>query len=398
MSQIHSANSSLKKLTEPQRDLIGREERDNLVRVIDGIQAGKIKNEDIISEFENDFSQEIGTSHVVAVNSATSGLQIVLEASGLQPGHEVIVTPYTFAATAHAILAAGGRPVFADIDPNTLCLDVEDVRKKITSKTFAIMAVHIGGKSANMLKLLEVAKDRNIHVFEDAAQAHGATYRDKSVGTFGTAGVFSFGTKLITCLRGGAIVTDDESLARKCRSLAYHGINRSSSQLGYVHEQAGYNFQMTALQAALLIPQIKKMGDRFSRRYKNGIFLKKALESIPGIQVAFPEEGGTSNFYMLEILCSPNFFQADDKSTLVKNLQKAGLSVLGEDVIKSPIYMNPSLGEFATECPIAEAVYKKLIVLGHFMHSTLLDSDADTLNTASSLFSTVVRDTIDKKR
>src|SRR5262249_32003645 len=153
------------------------------------------------------FARALGIEHAVAVNSATSGLHLVLRASRIGAGDEVIVPPYTFAATAHAVLHAGGVPEFCDIDSNTLCIAPEKVEGHINARTRAIITVHIGGKPADMDALSEIARRHGLMLIEDAAQAHGATYKGRPIGALGDAGVFSFGTKLMSSFAGGIIVT-----------------------------------------------------------------------------------------------------------------------------------------------------------------------------------------------
>ena len=367
-------------IQEPRRVFFGDEEQDFINNCIQELKIGQLNDIQLVSDFESQFAEFIKVKHVVATNSATSGLQIALQASGLKRGQEVIVTPYTFSATAHAIINAGGVPVFADIREDSLCLDFDDVESKITDKTFAIMAVHIGGKSENIYDLCVLAKQKNVLVFEDAAQAHGSTYRNQYVGTFGQAGVFSFGTKLMTSFKGGAIVTNNDEIAKICRSYIYHGIS-SNGQSPYTHEYPGYNFQMTGLQAALLIPQIKKLPERFEKRYQNGMYLKDKIEQILGLKVAMPTNGGTSNFYMFEMLYDKLYFSGKSRENLIKLLQKEGLPVLQANIIDRPIYENHSLRSYITKpCFVAESVYNHLIIIGRYIHSTLMDADQETLD------------------
>ena len=366
---------------EPPRTLIGDDEQDSLDSFIQDIRSGKTGNNELVSHFENEFASALNVAHVISTNSATSGLQIILQAAGIKKGQEVIVTPYTFSATAHAIVNAGGIPVFADINQDTLCLDLDDVQRKISDNTFGIMAVHIGGKAENMHDLCALAQARGIHVFEDAAQAHGASYDRKFLGTFGTAGVYSFGTKLISSFRGGAIVTNDSLLAKKCHSYTYHGIFPEEGRSPYIHEYPGYNFQMSGLQAALLRPQIKKLPKRFEKRYRNGLYLKRKIEEVPGLKVASPSEKGTSNFYMFEILYDKSHFSNISREDIINLMQQEGLPILEANIIESPIYKNPSLCAYnKVPCPMAESVYNRLIILGHYLRSTLLEAEIETLD------------------
>jgi dTDP-4-amino-4,6-dideoxygalactose transaminase len=366
-------------LTEAGSTLLGPPEREALSRAFDGWAAAGGREGGEVRELEAAIAAEVGVQHAIAVNSGTSALSLALAACGVGPGHEVLVPPYTFAATAHAVLHAGARPVFTDIDPLSLCIDPRAMERRVTPRTRAVIPVHIGGKPADMDGVRDVAARHDLVVVEDAAQAHGAAYRGRKVGGMGEAGAFSFGTKLVTGFRGGAVVTDDPDVAETCARLRYHGLDRREGR--YVHREPGQHLTMTALQAAVLVPQVRHLGERFARRSANGAYLAARLGEVPGIHVAGPPTGSTSSYYMLEALYDPAVFAGLPREPLIDALAADGVPVSPAAVVEHPIYRNPSLEAFATdECPVTESVYPRLIVLGHLMQSLVLHGSTAVLD------------------
>ncbi len=223
-----------------------------------------------VKQFESEFAAFCGAGHCVAMNSGTSALHLALRLLDLGPGDEVITTPFTFIATSWAIVYTGARPVFVDVDKGTLNLDPSQVEKAITPRTKAVLPVHLYGHPCDFAPLLEVARRRNLPVIEDAAQAHGARYHGKPVGTFGLMSAFSFyPTKnLGACGEGGALVTDRADLAARARSLREHG-----STARYLHDEVGYNYRMEGIQGAVLraklphLPAWNQARRRIARRY-----------------------------------------------------------------------------------------------------------------------------------
>lgn len=202
-----------------------------------------------VALFEREFADYCGAKETVSVGSGTDALRLALLAAGIGPGDEVITTPLTFTATAEAICQIGARPVFVDIVSDTCNINADEIASAITEKTRAILPVHLHGNPANMTKIMEIARSHGLKVIEDAAQAHGARYKDRHVGTFGDAGCFSFfpSNNLGTFGNAGAVITDDPDLAKKVRLLRNHGrIDK------YDHACVGYNSRMGTIQAAVL--------------------------------------------------------------------------------------------------------------------------------------------------
>ena len=223
-----------------------------------------------VAQFESDFARYCGAGHAVGFNSGTSALHVALLLLKIGPGDEVITTPHTFVATSWAISYVGARPVYVDIDDQTFNLNPQLVERAITPRTKAILPVHLYGHPCDMDPLLEICKKHNLPLVEDAAQAHGAKYRGKVVGTFGVLSEFSFypGKNLGACGEGGALVTNDAALAARARSLREHG-----STQRYYHDEVGYNYRMEGIQGAVLGVKLRHLDEwsqgrrRVARRY-----------------------------------------------------------------------------------------------------------------------------------
>lgn len=209
-----------------------------------------------VAAFEKEFAAYCGAAEAVGLNSGTSALHLALLASGIGPGDEVITSPFTFIATAAAIVYTGARPVFVDIDPASFNLDVSRIESAITPRTRAILPVHLFGQPADMDAVMETARRHGLVVIEDAAQAHGAEYKGRRVGSIGEMGCFSFypGKNLGACGEGGAVVTNNAAYARKIRMLRDWGCEQK-----YVHEIKGYNYRMEGMQGAILRVKLRHL-------------------------------------------------------------------------------------------------------------------------------------------
>lgn len=231
-----------------------------------------------VDEFETAFAAHVGARHCVGVNSGTSALHLALIAAGVGPGDEVITSPMTFVATAWAISYVGATPVFADVDLVSRTLDPELVERRITPRTRAILPVHLYGATADMNPLLELGRRHGIPVIEDAAQAHGARYGDRGAGTMGLAGCFSFypGKNLGAYGEAGALVTDDDEVARRARALRDHAQERR-----YHHDEIGYNYRMDGFQGAVLGVKLKYLDAWTEARRRLADRYLDALADLP---------------------------------------------------------------------------------------------------------------------
>jgi len=264
----------------PAKPLIGDEERAAVDRVL---RSGMLAQGPEVAAFEKEFSEhfELGRA-CVAVNSGTSGLHLGLLSSGVKAGDEVIVPSFTFAATANSVALTGATPVFADIDATSFCLSAASVEASITDKTVGIMPVHLYGHPADMPGLQAVADKHGLKIFEDAAQAHGASLNGIPVGAFGTFGMFSlYPTKNMTSGEGGMVSVADDETERLVRLYRNQGMMRQ-----YENEVVGFNARMTDIHAAIGRVQLTKVGAWTKKRQENAAFLSANLEGVTAPPVA----------------------------------------------------------------------------------------------------------------
>lgn len=235
-----------------------------------------------VAQFEQDFAAFHGAKHGIAITNGTHALEVALAALDVGPGDEVIVPDATFVATASSVLFAGAMPVMVDICKETECIDPDLVEAAITPRTKGIIPVHLGGHPADLDRLKDVASDRNLFVLEDCAHAHGSEWKGKKVGTHGIAGTFSFqSSKLMTAGEGGIIITNDDALEGKLRSV--HDCGRLPGEWFYSHFSYGSNYRLSEWQGAVLSAQLERLDEQTRRRDANGALLDKLLADIPGI-------------------------------------------------------------------------------------------------------------------
>ena len=255
------------------KPIIGDDEHQAVNRVL---KSGMLAQGPEVAAFEEEFSKYVGGNRCVAVNSGTSALHMALIAADIKAGDEVIVPSFTFAATANSIALTGAAPIFVDIDPRTFNIDPAAIEAAITPKTKAIQPVHLYGQPAQMEKILEIAKKYNLLIFEDAAQAHLAKFNGQFVGSFGTAGTFSFyPTKNMTSGEGGMISCSTDGFARTCKLLRNQGMEKR-----YQNEIVGFNTRMTDLHAAIGRVQLAKVEEWTKIRQQNAKFLNENLSGV----------------------------------------------------------------------------------------------------------------------
>lgn len=242
--------------------------------ILQSLRSGWIGTGPKVHKFEEDFRAYKGASYAVSVNSCTAALHLSMLVSGIGPGDEVITTPMTFCATVNAIIHSRAKPVLADCDPDTLCINPDEIKSKITRRTKALVPVHFAGNSCEMDCIMDIARKRRLKVIEDCAHAIETTYKDKPAGTFGDFGCFSFYvTKNITTGEGGMILLKTKTYADRLKTLALHGMSKDAwkrfSDAGYKHYSvvaAGFKYNMTDMQAALGIHQLKRIEVLWRRR------------------------------------------------------------------------------------------------------------------------------------
>jgi len=277
---------------------IGEEE---LRYVTEALKSGWVSSKGpFIEEFEKRFSGYIGAKHGIATSNGTVALHLALVALGIGPGDEVLVPSLTFIATANAVTYTGAKPVFLDSHPDYWCVDPNVVRESITDRTKAIVLVHLYGHPCDMEPILEVARSRDLCVIEDCAEAHGAEYRHKKVGSFGDVSCFSFyGNKTITTGEGGMCVTDHEELAQKMRILKDHGMNPKKR---FWHDVVGFNYRMTSLQAALGLAQLDKVERLVERKRRIAETYREHLKHTKNMVLAPEMSWAKSTYWFYSVL------------------------------------------------------------------------------------------------
>jgi perosamine synthetase len=346
----------------------------------DCIDTGWISSEGpFVRILEERFAESIGRKHGIAVCNGSAALEVSVTALGIGPGDEVILPAFTIISCAAAIVRAGALPVVVDCDPYTWNMDVKQIEEKITSKTKGIMVVHIYGLSVNMDPVIEMAQKYGLKVIEDAAEAHGLEYKGKSCGSFGDISTFSFyPNKLITTGEGGMILTDDDHLAERCRSLRNLCFQ---SRKRFVHEELGWNFRMSNLQAALGVAQLERLDEFVGRKKQIGNRYTEFLSGFPGIQLPRHQTEYAENIYWFYgiVLNDEIQFAAEEA---MNRLAERGI---GTRPFFWPIHEQPvfkKMGMFdGDKCPVSERIARR----GFYIPSGLALSEAQAERVAGSV-------------
>ncbi|MBU1202746.1 DegT/DnrJ/EryC1/StrS family aminotransferase [Patescibacteria group bacterium] len=260
--------------------VFGEEERQAVWEVMGRGVVSRAGMGEMVQQFEQAFAAYHDLPYAIATTSGTTALHTAVDALQIGHGDEVIVPDLTFVSTASVVLQTGAKVVFCDIDPHTFNLSVRDLRSKITNRTKAVIVVHLYGMPADMDQIVSLVKERGIRLIEDCAQAHGATISGQIVGTFGDIACYSFyQTKNMSCGEGGMVVTRNEELARRCRSLTRHGLT-SDNLAVYDYDKLGYNYAMTELQAAIGLVQLRKLPDLNRSRCYNAALYRDGLNEL----------------------------------------------------------------------------------------------------------------------
>ena len=341
-------------------------EQDDIQAVVDVLKSDFLTTGPKIAEFEQTVADYVGAKYAVAISNGTSALHAACFAAGIEPGDEVITTPLTFAAFANCVLYCGGTPVFADVDPKTYNIDPEDIQRKITDRTKAIIAVHLAGQPCDMDAIHSIAREHGLIVIEDGAHALGSVYKGKKVGSMSDMTTFSFHpVKPITTGEGGMIVTDNEDFYKKMILFRSHGITRDDSMMTrndgpwfYQQFNLGYNYRITDIQCALGCSQMKKL-DRFLARRKEIVArYNEAFADCDNIitpyQLSDTESGW--HLYIVQV-------KKCDRRQVFENMREKGIGV---NVHYIPVYMHPYYQEHGYEnvhCANAEEIYSHIISL-----------------------------------
>ena len=351
-----------------------------------------------VPTFEKEYAKLMGTRFCVATGSGTQALHTCVEALGISAGDEVITSPYTDPGTIQGILSARALPILADLDPASYQLDPDDVERRITENTRAIMPVHMMGQPCHMERTMAIASKHRLHVIEDACQAHLGEYQGKKLGSIAPLGCFSFQTsKTIACGEGGAIIGDDEALMDKCYTVHNHGTSRKGNT-----EVIGPKYRMNEFQAAVLLGQLAGAQERFRRRNENAAYLTSRLKGCPAVVPQKLYEGTASgSFYLYSMSYKKEHCNNVARSRFFKAMEAEGVSLSPyierglhrepwvDNVIKTRAYQKTFSGrrlqQFKEEmsCPKCDQVCEEMAMI--WASGPLLGTRADMDDIADAI-------------
>lgn len=315
-----------------------------------------------LQEFEKKMADYIGTKYAIAVNSGTSALHLIIRAMGIGEKDEVITTPFSFIASANCILFERAKPVFVDIESRTLNIDVNKVEDAITKKTKAILAVDVFGHPAEWDTLRVLAKEYNLRLVEDSAEALGAEYKGRKAGSLGDAGVFGFyPNKQITMGEGGVIITNNEEIARLCRSMRNQG--RCEGNEWLEHERLGYNYRISDINCAVGCAQLERIGEILEKREKVARMYNKRLEKVEEIETPYVSPKVRISWFVYVVQLKDGYTQMQ-RDIIVKGLRERGI---GCKPYFPPIHLQPlykkMFGYKRGDFPVTEQVAGRTIAL-----------------------------------
>ncbi len=344
--------------------IITDEEKELVNEVMD---SGMLIMGKYVKEFEEKFANYSGTKHGIATSSGTTALDVAIKSLNIEEGDKVITTPFTFIASSNSILYSKADPIFADVKEDTFNIDPDSVRELLKEHpdTKALMIVHLFGLSCDMDEIMEIVNKHNLLLIEDSAQAHGATYKGRKVGSFGDVSAFSFyPTKNMTTSEGGIVLTDDQEIMERARLLLNHG-----SPEKYHHDILGYNYRMTNISAAIGLVQFKKLDQFNKQRQENARRLTEGLNDLTWLQtpVVPADRGHVFHQYTVKV---------DDREEFLKYLQE---KEIGYGIhYPMPAYeqkLYKDLGYKDTSCPVSEKLCDQVVSLP--VHPALSDEDID---------------------
>jgi len=314
-----------------------------------------------VKDFEDEVKKYLGVKNAIAVNTGTSALHIALDSLNLKEGDEVIVPSLTFAASIQAIIACRLSPVFCDVEPNTLNMDVKDVKQKLSLKTKVIMPVHYSGLACDMDSLMDIAAKKGIYIVEDAAHAFGSIYKGKKIGSFGDLTCFSFDPiKTITCGEGGAVTTNNDKVAQLIIKKRILGIDKDTWSR-YKHERnwfyavdtAGFRYHMSNINAAIGLVQLNKINEFILRKKEIVKLYDKSLKGIKGIDLIFHDHENTVPFnYIIKV--------KKDRECLMKYLKENGID---SGIHYIPNHIQPLFQKYASRLPVTEELFEQILTL-----------------------------------
>lgn len=347
--------------------MIGEKEKEAVLRVLD---SGVIAQGPAVQEFEKAFARMVGVREAVAVSSGTAALMVALAANGIGKGDEVITTPFSFIASSNSVLFVGARPRFVDVCKDDFNINPCLIEDAVTSRTKAILIVHLYGHPCRMKEICAVANAHGLLVIEDACQAHGAMIGDRQVGSFGTACFSFYPTKNITTGEGGMITTDNLRVAEKARRLRAHGQSQR-----YRHDLLGYNWRMTDISAAIGLVQLDTLAHGNVRRRQNARFLDRRLEGV----VTPSERQGCHHVYHQYTVRV-----GDRRDSLLQHLRENGVGA--EVYYPRPIHRQPLYKQLGYDqpLPVAERLSEEVVSLP--VHPSLDEEELDTIVAQTNRF------------
>lgn len=315
-----------------------------------------------ITLFEESFSRYCGMPHGIACSSCTAGLHLALVALGVGRGDEVLIPDFTLIVSANTVLQAGARPVLVDADPKTWCIDPVKIEEKITPRTRAIMAVHMYGHPCRMSAILEIARRHGLWVVEDCAEAHGAEIGGKRVGSFGDAACFSFyGNKILTTGEGGMVLTSDGNLAAKLRLLR----DQAFQNPRFVHQEIGYNYRLTNLQAAIGLAQTERVERKVAKKCEIARWYTQRLREYPDLELPYEEPGSKNVYWMYGVKLGDRFRQGRDR--VMAELKEKGIETRAFfcPMHLQPVFQgsDPRFPDTSGEYSVSEDLWKRGLYL-----------------------------------
>lgn len=352
---------------------IGEEE---IKLVNEVLRSGWLSMGPMVVEFEKRFADYIGVKHAVAVNSGTSGLHLCIRSCDIKKGDEVITTPFSFISSSNCILFENARPSFVDIDPETMNIDVDKIESSITKNTKAILPVHVFGQPCEMDAIMDIAEDHDLYVIEDACEAIGAKYNGQKAGTFGDVSVFAFyPNKQMTTGEGGIIVTDDDDIAKSCRSLRNQGRSEDAEWLDHV--SLGYNYRLDEMSSAVGIGQINRIEELLEKRASVADRYTERLAGVEGVTIQHIDPRVRMSWFVYVIRVDED----TDRNEVMRKLRERGI---GCRPYFTPIHLQPfyremfgyNMGDF----PVCEKVCDSTIALPFY--GNMKEEDIDTVCSA----------------